>query len=141
MYRGALQLAVQRLQETAESVRSISTHLRPRILDELGAASAVQWFCREFAATYPRLSVNTEITVEDRQVPDRLAESFFPLADGVGLEKATDESRRHGLGLRNLRERAQMTGGKFSITRAPGHGTLAQLSWQLDETERAGADR
>ena len=55
--------------------------------------------------------------------------------NGVGLENATAESRRHGSGLRNLRERAQMTGGQFNITRAPGRGTLAQLSWRLQHEE------
>ena len=167
-----LQLAVQRLQETAESIRSISTHLRPRILDELGAASAVQWFCRNFAETYPSLSVVTEVEVDDSHVPDRLATVVYrglqellnnvakhakarqvlvklSLDDnvllllvqdnGVGLEMATAESRRHGSGLRNLRERAQMTGGQFSVGRAPGRGTLAQLVWRLDETERQDA--
>ena len=59
--------------------------------------------------------------------------------NGVGLDHATAESRRHGSGLRNLRERAQMTGGAFSISLAPGRGTLAQLSWRLEEAERAKA--
>ena len=166
------QLAVRRIQETAESIRSISMNLRPKILDDLGAASAVQWFCRDFAEIYPSLTVVTELGVSDGQVPGRLAtvvyrsvqellnnvakhsdakhvavklsmdESKLLLEvrdNGVGLEKATPESRRHGSGLRNLRERAQMTGGQFSITQAPGRGTLAQLSWPLAEVDRAGA--
>ena len=60
----------------AESIRSISTHLRPRILDDLGAASAVQWFCREFAETY-RAFCESEVTVDDGQVPDRLATTVY----------------------------------------------------------------
>ena len=163
-----LKLAVQRIQETAESIRSISTHLRPRILDDLGAASAAQWFCRNFSETYPALSVIVRVKIADGQVPDRLAtvvyrglqellnnvakhskaqqvqvrlsleddELLLQVRDnGVGLEMATAESRRHGSGLRNLRERAQMTGGHFSVTRAPGRGTLAQLSWRLEASE------
>ncbi len=63
------QLAVKRIQETAESIRDISTHLRPRILDELGAASAVQWFCRDFADIYPSLTVVVDVKVDDPQVP------------------------------------------------------------------------
>ncbi len=166
------QLAVRRIQETAESIRSISMNLRPKILDDLGAASAVQWFCRDFAEIYPSMTVATELGVSDGQVPDRLAtvvyrsvqellnnvakhsdakhvavklamdESrlFLEVRDnGVGFEKATPESRRHGSGLRNLRERAQMTGGQFSITLAPGRGTLAQLSWPLADVDRAVA--
>jgi signal transduction histidine kinase len=166
------QLAVQRIQETAESIRYIASHLRPRILDELGAASAVHWFCRNFAETYPTLALITEVEVDDGHVPDRLATVVYrslqemlnnvakhakarqvvvklTLADrvlmlqvqdnGVGVEMATDESRRHGSGLRNLRERAQMTGGQFNVLPAPGHGTIAQLVWRLDEAEHEGA--
>jgi two-component system NarL family sensor kinase len=166
------ELAVSRIQEAAESIRAISTNLRPRVLDELGAASAVQWFCRDFAQTYPALEIVTEVKVDDGHVPDRLATVVYralqellnnvakhararrvlvglSLEDnmlmlqvrdnGVGLDSASAESRRHGSGLRNLRERAQMTGGEFSVTRAPGRGTLAQLNWRLDKAEKRSA--
>jgi signal transduction histidine kinase len=169
-----VELAVHRIQEAAESIRSISINLRPRILDELGAASAVQWFCRDFAQIYPSLTVVADVKVNDGHVPDRLAtvvyralqellnnvakhskarqvlvklsleENVLVLQvrdNGVGPDLATAESRRHGSGLRNLRERAQMTGGEFSFTRAPGRGTLAQLSWRLaDGDQRAPSD-
>jgi signal transduction histidine kinase len=161
-------LAVRRLQESAESIRAISMNLRPKVLDDLGAASAVQWFCRDFADTYPSIAVNMELGVSDGEVPDRLATVVYrclqelmnnvakhaaahhvavKLAlegdlltlqvrdNGVGLDTASAESRRHGSGLRNLRERAQMTGGQFSITRAPRRGTLATLSWRLEDQE------
>jgi signal transduction histidine kinase len=163
------ELAVRRIQETAEGIRAISTNLRPKILDDLGAASAVQWFCRDFAEIYPSVAIVTELSVGDREVPDRLATVVYRCVqellnnvakhadarhvlvklwledgvlmlqvrdNGVGLDNATAESRRHGSGLRNLRERAQMTGGGFTITRAPGRGTLAQLSWRLEDAER-----
>lgn len=164
------ELAVRRIQETAESIRSISMNLRPKILDDLGAASAVQWFCRDFAEIYPTFTITIELDVSDSQIPDRLATVVYRSVqellnnvakhsdakrvaiklnlaeeklllevrdDGVGFAKATPDSRRHGSGLRNLRERAQMTGGQFSIAQAPGGGTLAQLSWSLSELDRA----
>jgi signal transduction histidine kinase len=166
------ELAVRRIQETAEGIRAISMNLRPKILDDLGAASAVQWFCRDFAEIYPSIAIVTELSVGDRQVPDRLATVVYRCVqellnnvakhadarqvlvklgledgvlmlqvrdNGVGLENVTAESRRHGSGLRNLRERAQMTGGGFNITRAPGRGTLAQLSWRLEDAERTAS--
>jgi signal transduction histidine kinase len=162
------ELAVRRIQEAAENIRAISTDLRPKILDDLGAASAVQWFCRDFAEIYPALTINTELAVSDRDVPGRLATVVYRCVqellnnvakhsrarnvwvllareedvltlqvrdNGVGLDQATPESVRHGSGLRNLRERAQMTGGQFTCTPAPGAGTLAQLTWKLGEVE------
>ena len=164
-----LEQAVRRIQEAAENIRAISTDLRPKVLDDLGAASAVQWFCRDFAETYPGLTINTELTVGDGEVPGRLATVVYRCVqellnnvvkhakaravwvlltreddvltlqvrdNGLGLDKATTESRRHGSGLRNLRERAQMTGGQFSCMPAPGAGTLAQLTWKLGDAER-----
>jgi len=168
------ELAVRRIQEAAENIRAISTDLRPKILDDLGAASAVQWFCRDFAEIYPGLAINTELAVSDRDVPGRLATVVYRCVqellnnvakhakarnvwvllareddvltlqvrdNGVGLDQATPESRRHGSGLRNLRERAQMTGGQFSCTAAPGSGTLAQLTWNLGDAERKTRSR
>jgi signal transduction histidine kinase len=168
------QLAVKRIQETAEGIRSIAMNLRPKLLDDLGAASAVQWFCRDFADIYPAIEVSAELTVRDGEVPDRLATVVYRCVqelmnnvakhagarhvvvklaredgalvlevrdNGVGVEHASAASRRHGSGLRNLRERAQMTGGQFTVTGAPGSGTLAQLTWPLLEGEGPAAAR
>ncbi len=168
------ELAVRRIQEAAENIRAISTDLRPKILDDLGAVSAVRWFCRDFAEIYPGLSISAELAVSDRDVPGRLATVVYRCVqellnnvakhararnvwvqlareedvltlqvrdNGVGLDQATPESRRHGSGLRNLRERAQMTGGQFSCTAAPVSGTLAQLTWNLGDAERKSRTR
>ena len=165
-----LQLAVRRIQESAESIRSISMNLRPKILDDLGVASAVQWFCRDFAETYPDINVIIELEVRDREVPAPLATVVYRCVqellnnvakhasarevrvrlaaaegtlrlqvrdDGVGVDTASAESRRRGSGLRNLRERAQLSGGQFSIARAPAGGTLAQFSWPLSAPAQA----
>ena len=165
------QLAVRRIQETAEGIRAISMNLRPKVLDDLGAASAVQWFCRDFAEIYPSIAVHTTLTARDRHVPNRLATVVYRCVqellnnvakharardvwvllerdnnvlslevrdNGVGVEHATVESRRHGTGLRNLRERAEMTGGQFTCSPAPGSGTLTRLTWRLGERVRTG---
>jgi signal transduction histidine kinase len=72
-----LQLAVRRIQESAENIRAISMNLRPTILDDLGVVPAIQWFCREFAETYPGLRVVSEIQVTNRDVPARLATEIY----------------------------------------------------------------
>jgi signal transduction histidine kinase len=52
--------------------------------------------------------------------------------DGVGLP-GMDSSGSFGLGhgIRNLRERTQMTGGKLTLSSEPGRGTRARLDWSL----------
>ena len=50
--------------------------------------------------------------------------------DGVGLpEPSASGSFGTGVGIRNLRERAQMTGGKLTLSADQGCGTLARLDW------------
>jgi signal transduction histidine kinase len=55
--------------------------------------------------------------------------------DGIGMEDARDPARLHGSGIRNLRERAEMTGGQFSISSSAGCGTSAKIVWQLSPDE------
>jgi signal transduction histidine kinase len=43
----------------------------------------------------------------------------------------------HGSGIRNLRERADMTGGQFALASSPSGGTSAQIIWLLDDNDFA----
>ena len=56
--------------------------------------------------------------------------------DGVGMPTA-DSSGSFGMGhgIRNLRERTQMTGGKLAWTANDGGGTRARIDWQLSPIE------
>jgi two-component system NarL family sensor kinase len=143
--------------------------LRPPVLDDLGAASATVWFCREFAATYPDITLRAEVSVQNAEIPSRIATHLFRCVqellnnvakhataktvwltlqrenlrlwlvvrdDGRGLAGDTmDHSKLRGSGIRNLRERAEMTGGKFSLTSPNGLGADAQIVWTLDPKE------
>jgi signal transduction histidine kinase len=168
-----LTLAVQRIHETADSIRAISMNLRPQMLDNLGAASATKWFCRGFAEIYPTLNVRAEITAQNDEIPKRISTHVFRCVqellnnaakhaqaktvwiqlgreglvltlevrdDGIGMiDEVGDPARLHGSGIRNLRERAEMTGGQFSLSSTVGHGTSAQIVWRLAADE-ASAD-
>ena len=170
----ALQRAITGLQNASEEIRAIAMNLRPSMLDDLGAASAVAWFCREFSENYPALELHTEVGVTDGDVPERLCTAVFRslqellnnvakhakahhvyvvlvrddthLAlevrdDGVGFERAgSSKSLRLGHGIRNLRERAKMTGGELTLAAGDGgNGTRARVNWRL-ATEEQRAD-
>jgi two-component system NarL family sensor kinase len=163
-----LNLAVRRIQETAQAIRVMSNDLRPPVLDDLGVASALRWFGRDFGDSYPGLTVSTVIEVEDRQVPDRLTTTIFRCVqellnnvakhsradaatvslrlgeegltlrvedNGVGISASGESPRSRGSGLRNLKERAQMTGGRFNVIAAPRGGLVAELLWPLHDEE------
>ena len=62
--------------------------------------------------------------------------------DGVGLPNASASgSFGTGHGIRNLRERAQMTGGTLTLSADQGCGTLARLDWRFDARPPGRLDR
>jgi two-component system, NarL family, sensor kinase len=160
---------VQRIHETADSIRAISMNLRPQMLDSLGAASAASWFCRGFAEVYPTLQVRAEITTQNDEIPMKISTHVFRCVqellnnvakhaqantvwvhlkredgvlslevrdDGIGMaNEVGDPARLHGAGLRNLRERAEMTAGEFTIASSADGGTTAQIVWRLGADE------
>jgi len=162
---GVLALAVQRIHETADGIRAISMNLRPQMLDNLGAASATSWFCRDFAEIYPTIGVCARITAKNAEIPKRVATHLFrcvqellnnvakharaksalvlleregPLLslevrdDGVGMpDEAEDPAQLRGSGIRNIRERAEMTAGQFTLSSLPGRGTSVRIVWQV----------
>jgi signal transduction histidine kinase len=52
-------------------------------------------------------------------------------------DEARNPTRLHGSGIRNLRERAEMTGGQFSVSSSAGRGTLVQILWDVEADEPA----
>lgn len=75
--RHLLATTIGRVQETVESIRSIAMNLRPSMLDDLGAASAVRWFCREMSEIYPDIRFHMDLAVTDDEVPRHLATPIF----------------------------------------------------------------
>lgn len=72
----------------------------------------------------------TEVTVT--LVRDANTVSLEVYDDGVGLPAVESSgSFGPGHGIRNLRERTQMTGGKLNLSSEAGRGTRARLDWIL----------
>ncbi len=72
-----LRSTISRVQQTIESARTIAAHLRPSILDDLGAVSAVRWFCREFGEVYTHIKIHTAISATDADIPENLGTPIF----------------------------------------------------------------
>jgi signal transduction histidine kinase len=75
--REALEVAVVQVRRAVADVRAISSRLRPPLLDDLGPVSAIRGFCREWSAVYPLISVETDLSLDDADVPSHLALGIF----------------------------------------------------------------
>jgi signal transduction histidine kinase len=62
--------------------------------------------------------------------------------NGLGFDPASVAEHRdfnHGMGLQSMKERAELSGGRYEFRSAPGKGTRIHVQWPLTATcERAG---
>jgi PAS domain S-box-containing protein len=150
-----------------QSIRRISTELRPAVLD-LGLAAAVEWQVQEFQARSGiqctvRLLAREEIASNASTAMFRIfQETLTNVArhakatraevvlqkqrdrlvllirdNGRGFDQA-DPSLSKSLGLLGMRERAAILGGKVNISSAPGKGTTVSAWIPLPSPEESG---
>ena len=162
MMPGASESITSALQEAIDESRRIQMDLHPSILDDLGIAPALAWFCRKFETTYP-LKIEREVAIKESELPQSLEKAIYRISqeafnniakhsqanqarlslqknsntveliiqdNGQGFEFTVDTSRK-GLGLSSMRERAEVSGGTFSIESAQGKGTIIRASWPI----------
>jgi PAS domain S-box-containing protein len=149
-----------------QSIRRISTELRPAVLD-LGLAAAVEWQVQEFQARSGiqctvRLLAREEVASNASTAMFRIfQETLTNVArhakatraevvlqkqrdrlvllirdNGRGFDQA-DPSLSKSLGLLGMRERAAILGGKVNISSAPGKGTTVSAWIPLPSPEES----
>jgi signal transduction histidine kinase len=159
---------VQLADSIIQSIRRISTELRPAVLD-LGLAAAVEWQVQEFQARSGvpckvRLLVREVVTSEASTAMFRIfQETLTNIArhakatrvevvlqkqpdrlvllihdNGRGFDQA-DPSLSNSLGLLGMRERAAILGGQVNISSAAGKGTTVTAWIPLPSREESGA--
>jgi PAS domain S-box-containing protein len=150
-----------------QSIRRISTELRPAVLD-LGLAAAVEWQVQEFQA---RSGIQCKVRLLTREVVASNAstamfrifqETLTNVArhakatraevvlqkqrdrlvllirdNGRGFDQASP-SLSKSLGLLGMRERAAILGGQVNISSAPGKGTTVTAWIPLPSPEKSG---
>jgi signal transduction histidine kinase len=146
------------IDQTIASVRRISSELRPLVLDDLGLAAAINWYVDQFstrtgisvelalppddpprgdavATTLFRIlqesltNIARHAEAKKIEIKLRFTNDLWVLTvrdDGVGFEP--DAGKRGDIGLLGMRERAQASGGSFSLQTTPGRGTLVEVS-------------
>ena len=70
-------IAIERTQGVIDEVRAISMNLRPAVLDDLGAVSAIRSFCRDWREVYNTVAVEADIAVTDKDIPPSIVTSVY----------------------------------------------------------------
>jgi len=152
---------VSNVGEIIKDVRRMMADLRPSILDDLGIIPAITWFCREFQQTYSHISVEKQIGLEEHYVPDPLKTPIFRIVQeamnnvakhskaslvNLCLQREGDrillsvqdngqgfdpETVKKGMGLSNIRERAELSGGASELQSTMGKGTTVCVWWPI----------
>jgi signal transduction histidine kinase len=150
--------------KTLDEVHDLSMRLRPRVLDDLGLAAALERLVSEWQARY-KTPVDVAIQLDDR-LPGEVEttiyrivqETLTNIARHANAHSASilverrgdvvltiveddgigfDVDTTHGerhLGLLGMRERAELLNGKLTIESSPEHGTSIFIEIPLPST-------
>ena len=155
------------IQDAIDEVRRMAMAVRPPMLDDLGLVATLSWFCREYQASFPDISIEKSIDIGEEEIPDPLKSTIYRIMqeacnniakhsnasrvlvslgkigdslelgiedDGEGfiVENAVSTtSVPKGFGLTSMRERAELSGGIFSLRSNIGQGTAVRVRWPL----------
>jgi PAS domain S-box-containing protein len=153
---------------TVDTLRRVTTRLRPPLLDELGLAEAAQWQLDDFSKQ-SGIAVESTIAIDSGSLDERTTINAFRIlqesltnvvrhADARQVEVslvATDEALTLeisdngrgttlgdtpalGHGLVGIRERTLMLGGRMEVSSEPGAGFSISIRIPLDVQEPAG---
>jgi len=80
---------IERIDQTANTVRRIATKLRPSVLDQLGLAAALEWQGQEFGVR-TGIPVSMDVSADGAAIPDDLGSSAFRI-----LQESLTNVARH----------------------------------------------
>lgn len=156
---------------TVDTLRRVTTQLRPPLLDDLGLADAARWQLDDFAQR-TGIAVASTIAIGDMELDQRTAINVFRILQesltnvarhagatqvivslartGEGLALDVRDNGRGtelrdkpelGHGLVGIRERTLLLGGRMEITSVPGEGFTVSVRIPLLAPESAGEQK
>jgi signal transduction histidine kinase len=102
-------VVIGRVQRLMDEVRAISMNLRPALLDDLGAVSAVRGLCRDWREVYREIEVEIDIPLTDADIPPNLATNVFR-----AVQESLNNVARHAAA-RNVQVSMRIEGGVFAV--------------------------
>jgi signal transduction histidine kinase len=163
--RHEVQLSLQLIRKAVADARRLISGLRPPILDELGVAAAIKYLIDDQAAGGPPIDVRMDVqfarlepllegtayrivqeaitNVRRHSSSDRAEVRLTQVGDrlhvevrdwGIGFDPNSVQGKRFGL--RGIRERARLLGGRAEIDSVPGKGTRVFVDLPLARAPR-----
>ena len=157
----SLETVISMIRESIEEVRRIQMDLRPSTLDDLGILATIGWFTREFQKVYSHIQIEKQLDLQEAEVPDPLKIILYRItqealnniakhsqADRVrfslkkkedGIELVVEDNGfgfdmnhiKKGFGISSMRERTELSGGRFEIESTQEAGTTIRASWPI----------
>jgi signal transduction histidine kinase len=157
---------VQMICHTTQDVRRIMHNLRPPLLDRFGLISTLTDFLRQFESVYGGKGIRKRLEIKEVDIPDCLKivifrviqEAFHNMAKysqateahlELSLEKGVIrlhirdngisfevKAASKGLGLTSMRERVELSGGRFAIHSSPDQGTRIEAAWTIGDQDK-----
>ncbi len=93
----AVEEIVSVLARTMAEVRNIMNDLHPSVLDDLGILPTITWYCRQFQARYPNMSVEQKIEIQRDEIPQLLSTPIYRV-----LQEAMNNAAKYSQGDRIL---------------------------------------
>lgn len=98
------------VQEAVEEARRIQTALRPPILDDLGILATLNWFLREFQATYRGMQVDRALSVAEEEIPEALKTVIYRVVqEAMNNVAKHSRAKRVSLSLSRRAERLELS--------------------------------
>jgi signal transduction histidine kinase len=104
-----LKSTVAQLQRAINQMRSIAMSLRPSVLDDMGAVSAVRWLARWFCETYVDIDIVVDCQLTDAQIPKHLGAPVFRI-----VQESLNNVAMHGPA-RNVLVRLNRLGSRIVL--------------------------
>lgn len=73
----SLHSVVSGIQDAIQEVRAMAMELHPPSLDDIGLLGTISWLCREIESVYPDIETETDIMIEEEQIPKPLKTIIF----------------------------------------------------------------
>lgn len=64
-------------QSAIEETRRIHAGMRPPVLDDFGLILTIEWYCREFQKSYPKIHIERDLGIEETEIPESLKIVIF----------------------------------------------------------------